>query len=62
MDATDKSSFKLSTQKFKQETDLILRKGVYPYEYIDSQDAYKLEPLHYNTAPGLSLDALLKQR
>ena len=24
-------------------------------------DAYKLDPLHYYTAPGLSLDALLKQ-
>ena len=38
MDDTDKSSFKLTTQEFKQETDLILPKGVDPYEYIDSQE------------------------
>ena len=38
MDATDKSSLKLTTREFKQETDLILHKGVYPYEYFDSQE------------------------
>ena len=40
MDDTDKSSFKLTTQEFKQEADLILRKGVFPYEYIDSQERF----------------------
>ena len=38
---TDKSSFKPIVQEFKQETDLILRKVVYPYEYIDSQERIK---------------------
>ena len=33
-------------------TDVVLLAGM---------DAYKLHPLHYYTAPGLSLDALLKQ-
>ena len=39
VDATDKSRFKLTTQEFKQETDLILRKCVYPYEYIERQES-----------------------
>ena len=39
--STDKSSFKLIVQEFKQETDLILRKVDYPYEYIDSQERFK---------------------
>ena len=30
VDATYKSSFELTAQEFKQETDLILLKGVYP--------------------------------
>ena len=38
MDATDKSSFKLTAQEFKEETELILHKDVYRYEYIDSQE------------------------
>ena len=41
VDATDKSSFKLTTQEFKQEKDINLRKGVYQYEYIDSQERFK---------------------
>ena len=41
MDATDKYSFNLTAQEFKQGTDLILRKGVYPYEYMDSQERFK---------------------
>ena len=130
VDATDKSDFKLTREVFGNKTDTILRKGVYPYEYIDSQERfdetqlppiekfyssltdesitqkdyehaqtvwktfkcktlgdyhdlylktdvllladvfqkfretcmnnYKLDPLHYYTAPGLSWDALLK--
>ena len=38
VDTTDKSSFKPKAQEFKQETDLILRKGVYPYWYTDSRE------------------------
>ena len=130
VEATDKADFKITKSEFDVKTDTILRKGVYPYEYIDSQerfketelppieafysklsdetisqkdydhahqvwkefncktigdyhdlylktdvvlladvfqtfrktcmDAYKLDPLHYYTAPGLSWDALLK--
>ena len=130
VDATDKSDFKITKSQFGDKTDLLLRKGVYPYEYIDSFDRfdetqlppidkfyssltdesikqkeydhaqevwkqlncktlgdyhdlylktdvllladvfqkfretcmnnYKLDPLHYYTAPGLSWDALLK--
>ena len=41
MHTTNKSSFKLTAQDFKQETDLILGKGVYPYEYIDNQERFK---------------------
>ena len=130
VDATDKADFKITKREFGDKTPLILRKGVYPYEYIDSLDrfaetqlppidsfysrltdekisakdyehaqkvweafncktlgdyhdlylktditlladvfqtfrktcmgAYRLDPLHYYTAPGLSWDALLK--
>ena len=41
VDAIDKASFKLTTQEFNQVTDLILRKGVYSYKYIDSQEKFK---------------------
>ena len=128
--ATNKSDFKITKSEFGDKTDIILRKGVYPYEYIDSLDrfnetqlpsmdkfysnlsdekikdvdyehmqkvwnefncktigdyhdlylktdvtlladifqtfrktcmeSYKLDPLHYYTAPGLSWNALLK--
>ena len=128
--ATNKSDFKITKSEFGDKTDIILHKGVYPYEYIDSldrfnetqlpsiekfysklsdekikdvdyehaqkvwnefncktigdyhalylktdvvlladvfqtfrktcMDSYKLDPLHYYTAPGLSWDALLK--
>ena len=133
VEATDKADFKITKSVFDAKTDTILRKGIYPYEYIDSperfketklppieafysklsdetiskkdynhahqvwkefncnnigdyhdlylktdvvlldvladvfqtfrktcMDAYKLDPLHYYTAPGLSWDALLK--
>ena len=130
VDATDKADFKITKSEFGSKAPLILRKGVYPYEYIDSLDrfnetqlppidkfysrltdekisqkdyehaqkvweafncrtlgdyydlylktditlladvfqtfrktcmgAYRLDPLHYYTAPGLSWDALLK--
>ena len=131
VEATDKADFKITKSEFDVKTDTILRKGVYPYENIDSHerlkkktelppieafysklsdetisqkdydhahqvwkefnsktigdyhdsylktdvvfladvfqtfrktcmDAYKLDPLHYYTAPGLSWDTLLK--
>ena len=130
VDATDKADFKITKIKFGDKTDIILRKGVYPYKYINRvyrfnktklppidkfnsalnnvgiskddythalkvlkllnckslcdyhdiylktdvsifavvfqtfrktcMDAYKLDPLHYYTAPDLSWDALLK--
>ena len=130
VDATDKADFKITKSEFGSKAPLILRKGVYPYEYIDSLDrfsetqlppidkfysrltdekisqkdyehaqkvweafncrtlgdyhdlylktditlladvfqtfrktcmgAYRLDPLHYYTAPGLSWDSLLK--
>ena len=47
---TDKCSFKLIVQEFKQETDLILRKVVYPYEYIDSQERFKETVLPHKEA------------
>ena len=50
MDATDKSSFNLTTQAFKQETNLILCKGVYPYEYMDSQERFKETVLPHKEA------------
>lgn len=129
--ATDTSDFKITREAFDNNTDLILRKGVYPYEYFDSLErfnktqlppieafcskltdetittktyehaqqvwnkfncktlcdyhdlylktdvvlladvfqtfrktcmgSFKLDPLHYYTAPGLSWDALLKK-
>ena len=36
--ATNKSDFKVTKSEFGDKTDIILRKGVYPYEYIDSLD------------------------
>ena len=132
VDATDKADFKITKIEFGDKTDIILRKGVYPYEYINRldrfnktklppiekfystlnnegirkddyahaknvrklfncnflgdyhylylktdvtllagvfqtfqkacMDAYKLDSLHYYTAPGLSWDALLKHK
>ena len=41
VDDTDQSSFKLTAQEIKQETDLILHKAAYLYEYIDSQEQFK---------------------
>ena len=130
VDATVKADYKITKSEFGDTTDIILRKSVYPYEYINRfdgfnetklppietfystlnnegiskdyyahaqkvwklfnckslgeyhdiylktdvtlladvfqtfrktcMDAYKLDPLHYYTAPGLSWDALLK--
>ena len=38
--ATDKTNFKITRAVFSGITDLIVRKGVYPYEYIDSLDRF----------------------
>ena len=38
--ATNKSDFKITKSEFGDKTDIILRKGVYPYEYIDSLDRF----------------------
>ena len=38
--ATDKSDFKLTKSAFGDKADVLLRKGVYPYEYIDSLDRF----------------------
>ena len=40
VDATDKSDFKITKSEFGSKAPLILRKGVYPYEYIDSLDRF----------------------
>ena len=36
VDVTDKSGFKLTRKEFGDQTETVLRKRVYPYEYIDS--------------------------
>ena len=38
--ARDKSDFKLTKSAFGDKADVLLRKGVYPYEYIDSLDRF----------------------
>ena len=38
--STDKSNFEITRNVFSNKTDLILRKGIYPYEYIDSYDRF----------------------
>ena len=40
VDATDKSDFRLTQKEFGDQTELILRKGVYPYEYFDSMERF----------------------
>ena len=42
-------------------TDVVLLAYRFPTFRKTCMDAYKLDPLHYYTAPGLSLDALPKQ-
>ena len=41
VDATDKADFHLTRAGFGHKTDLIFRKGVYSYEYIDSLDKFQ---------------------
>ena len=41
LETTDKADFKITESEFDVKTDTILRKGVYPYEYIDSQERLK---------------------
>ena len=38
--ATNKSDFKITKNEFGDKTDIILRKGVYPYEHIDCLDRF----------------------
>ena len=40
VDATDKSDFRLTQKEFGDQTELILRKGDYPYEYFDSMERF----------------------
>ena len=40
VDATDKSDFKLTRKEFGDQTEILLRKGVYPYEYINSLERF----------------------
>ena len=40
VDATGKSDFRLTQKEFRDQTELILRKGVYPYEYFDSMERF----------------------
>ena len=40
VDATDKSDFKLTRKEFGDRTEILLRKGVYPYEYITSLERF----------------------
>ena len=48
VDATDKSDFKLTQKEFGDQTEILLRKGVYQYEYINSPERFnetKLPPI-----------------
>ena len=38
--ATDKANFKIARGVLGDKTGVVLRKGVYPYEYIDSLDRF----------------------
>ena len=40
VDAADKSDFRLTQKEFADQTELILRKGVYPYKYFDSMERF----------------------
>ena len=40
VDATDKSDLRLTQKEFGDQTELILRKGDYPYEYFDSMEIF----------------------
>ena len=40
VDVTDKSDFKLTRKEFGDQTEILLRKGVYPYEYINSLERF----------------------
>ena len=39
--ATDKADLKIRKSEFGAKTDLVLRKDVYPYEYIESQSKFR---------------------
>ena len=53
VEATDKADFKITKSEFNVKIDTILRKGVYPYRYIDSQERFKETKLpHIETIYG----------
>ena len=69
-----REQFREMNNVFEGDTDFLIRKGVYPYDYMDILLAdlfenlrdvciknYKLDPAWYYTSPGLSWDALLKK-
>ena len=46
VDATDKSDFKLARKEFGDKTEILICKGVYPYEYINSLERFNEPQLH----------------
>lgn len=52
-DATDKADLKITKSVFRDKADIILRKDIYPYEYIDSKERFdetELPPIDNFTA------------
>ena len=45
IDAIDKSDLRITRKIFNEKTNLVLRKGVYPYEYMDSFDRFQATEL-----------------
>ncbi|XP_070170392.1 uncharacterized protein [Polyergus mexicanus] len=61
----DKSEVRIARSEFSDLSDadfeLLARKGVFPYEYVDDVDKfYNLDPAYYYTLPGYTWDAMLK--
>ncbi|XP_070167769.1 uncharacterized protein [Polyergus mexicanus] len=61
----DKSELRIARSEFSDLSDadfeLLARKGVFPYEYVDDVDKfYNLDPAYYYTLPGYTWDAMLK--
>ncbi len=45
VEATDKDDFNITKAEFGSKADLIIRKGIYPYEYFDSFDKFQEKDL-----------------